>query len=129
MHVVMKSSPEELFSNWVDGKNYLGFEEVKNIFAEKGLTHCPPITHSDLEDGTSGSSSSSSTSSTSTSSENGNGGKSSCSPKGEVVMDLDPKDLQILQMVESNSVCTLFEYYKLGLSMGVPDMVLSQNSC
>ena len=76
-----RNSPGELFSNRIDGKNYLGwilalihaektgnfywlpllkklppsmaegFEEVKNIFAEKGLTRCPPITRSDLEDG------------------------------------------------------------------------------
>ena len=31
-------------------------------------------------------------------------------------------------MVEANSVCTLFEYYKLGLSMGVPDDLLTQNA-
>ena len=42
--------------------------------------------------------------------------------------DLDPKDLQILQTVEINNVCTLFEYYKLGLSMGVPDGVLTRNA-
>ena len=55
--------------------------------------------------------------------------KASCSlPKGEVVMDLDPKDLRILQMVEGNNVCTLFEYYKLCLSMGVPDQVLARNA-
>ena len=34
-----------------------GFQEVKEILAEKGLTRCPPIAHSDLEDGTSASSS------------------------------------------------------------------------
>ena len=64
------------------------------------------------------------------------GEKSSCppktpmraKPKGEAVMDLDSKDLQILQMVEGNSVCTLFEYYKLGLSLGVPDEVLTRNA-
>ena len=43
-----------------------GFQEVKEILAEKGLTHCPLIAHSDLEDGTSANSSTS-TSSTSTS--------------------------------------------------------------
>ena len=43
-------------------------------------------------------------------------------------MDLDPKDLRILQMVEANNVCTLFKYYKLGLSMGVPDEVLARNA-
>ena len=31
-------------------------------------------------------------------------------------------------MVEANSVCTLFEYYKLGLSMGVPHDVLTRNA-
>ena len=51
-------------------------------------------------------------------------------PKSEqgVVMDLEPRDLRILQMVEANSVCTLFEYYKLGLSMGFPDDVLTRNT-
>ena len=42
--------------------------------------------------------------------------------------DLDPKDLRILQMVESNNVCTLFEYCKLGLLMGLPDDVLTRNA-
>ena len=42
--------------------------------------------------------------------------------------DLDPRDLQILQMVGANSVCTIFEYYKLGLSMGVPRDVLTRNA-
>ena len=42
--------------------------------------------------------------------------------------DLDLRDLRILQMVEANSVCTLFEYYKLGLSMGVPHDVLTRNT-
>ena len=76
MRAVKKSSPEELFSNWIDEKNFLhwilslihaektgnfywlpllkklppsmveGFEEVKNICAEKGLTRCPPTTWS-----------------------------------------------------------------------------------
>ena len=36
--------------------------------------------------------------------------------------------MRILQMVEANSVCTLFEYYKLGLSMGVPHDVLTRNA-
>ena len=97
MQAVKRNSPGELFSNWIDGKNYLGwilalihaektgnfywlpllkklppsmvegFEEVKNIFAEKGLTRCPPITRSDLEDGARSTSSSSSRSSASTS--------------------------------------------------------------
>ena len=31
-------------------------------------------------------------------------------------------------MVEANSVCTFSEYYKLGLSMGVPDNVLTRNT-
>ena len=48
-----------------------GFQEVKEILAEKGLTHCPPIAHSDLEDGTSASSSSSTRTSASSSSSNG----------------------------------------------------------
>ena len=39
-----------------------GFEEVKNIFAEKGLTRCPAISRSDLEDGARSASSSSSSS-------------------------------------------------------------------
>ena len=30
-------------------------------------------------------------------------------------------------MVEANSLCTLFEYYKLGLLMGVPDDILTRN--
>ena len=51
-----------------------GFQEVKEILAEKGLTRCPPIAHSDLEDGTSASSSSSSTH-TSASISSGNGGE------------------------------------------------------
>ena len=50
------------------------------------------------------------------------------SERGAVVTDLDPRDLRILQMVEANSVCTLFEYYKLGLSMGVPHDVLTRNA-
>ena len=103
MRVVKRSTPEDLFSNQIEGKNYLGwilalihaekkgnfywlpllqklppsmvegFQEMKNILAEKGLTHCPPIAHSDLEDGTSASSSSSS-SSTSASTSSSNGG-------------------------------------------------------
>ena len=55
-----------------------GFQEVKENLAEKGLTRCPPIAHSDLEDGTStnsSSSSSSSSTSTSASTSSGNGGK------------------------------------------------------
>ena len=105
--LLKKSTSEELFSNWVDGKNYLswiltlinvdktgnfywlpllkklppsmvdGFEEVKNILAEKGLTRCPPITHSDLEDGTP----SSSSSSTAPAAGVAMGEKSSCPPK------------------------------------------------
>ena len=103
MWVVKRSTPEDLFSNWIEGKNYLGwiltlihaektgnfywlpllkklppsmvegFQEVKEVLAEKGLTHCPPIAHSDLEDGTSANSSSSTSTSASTSS--GNGGE------------------------------------------------------
>ena len=106
-----------------------GFQEVKNILAEKGLTRCPPITHSDLEDGTSTRSSSSSSTGASTSSGNGEKKSLFCPPRTKsewgAVMDLEPRDLRILQMVEANSVCTLFEYYKLGLSMGVPDNVLT----
>ena len=107
MWVVKKSTPEDLFSNWIEGKNYLGwilslihaektgnfywlpllkklppsivegFQEVKKILAEKGLTRCPPMARSDLEDGTSANSSSSSSSSTSTSggTSSGNGGE------------------------------------------------------
>ena len=109
MRVVKRSTPEDLFSNRIEGKNYLGwilalihaektgnfywlpllkklpssmvegFQEVKEILAEKGLTRCPPIAHSDLEDGTSANNSSSSTSSTSTSTSastsSGNGGE------------------------------------------------------
>ena len=45
-----------------------GFQEVKNILADKGLTRCPPITRSDLEDGGTSSSSSSSSTSAGTSS-------------------------------------------------------------
>ena len=104
MRVVKRSTPEDLFSHQIEGKNFLawilalihaektgnsywlpllkklpasmveGFQEVKEILAEKGLTHCPPIVRSDLEDGTSASSSSSSSStrtSTSISSSNG----------------------------------------------------------
>ena len=108
MQAVKKNSPEELFSNWIDGKNYLGwilalihaektdnfywlpllkklppsmvegFEEVKNIFVEKGLTHCPPITRSDLEDERSASSSSSSSASMSS--------RSGGSCRGETIM-------------------------------------------
>ena len=49
---------------------------MKEILAEKGLTRCPPIAHSDLEDGTSASSSSSSSSThTSASISSGNGGE------------------------------------------------------
>ena len=103
--VVKRSTPEDLFSNWIEGKNYLGwilalihaekmgnfywlpllkklppsmvegFQEVKEILAEKGLTRCPPIAHSDLEDGTSANSSSSSSTSTSASTSSGNGGE------------------------------------------------------
>ena len=57
-----------------------GFEEVKNIFAEKGLTRCPPITRSDLEDVGRSTSSSASTSS-------GSGG----SWRGETIMPAPTK--------------------------------------
>ena len=60
-----------------------GFQEVKEILAEKGLTRCPPIARSDLEDGTSASSSSSSSTHTSTSISSGNGGGSRCSAPRE----------------------------------------------
>ena len=56
------------------------------------------------------------------------GAKSSCLPKGAVLTDLDPRDLEVLHMVESNNVCTLFEYYKFGLSIGVPDKMLTRNA-
>ena len=166
MRVVKRSTPEDLFSNRIEGKNFLGwilalihaekmgnfywlpllkklpssmvdgFQEVKEILAEKGLTHCPPIARSDLEDGTSANNGSSSSSSTRTSAStsSGHGGEVVVLPprakseRGAVMMGLDPRDLQILQMVEANSVCTLFEYYKLGLSMGVPHDVLTQNA-
>ena len=112
-----------------------GFQEVKEILAEKGLTRCPPIARSDLEDGTSASSSSRSSSTcTSASTSSGNRGEVVVLPPeseigmGAVVTDLDPRDLRILQMVGANSVCTIFEYYKLGLSMGVPHDVLTRNS-
>ena len=162
MWVVKKSTLEDLFSNRIEGKNYLGwilalihaektgnfywlpllkklplsmvegFQEVKEILAEKGLTRCPPIAHSDLEDKTSTNSSSSSSTSTSASTSSSNGGEVVVLPprvKSEwgAVMDLEPRHLRILQMVEANSLCTLSEYYKLGLSMGVSDNVLTQN--
>ena len=162
MRVVKRSTPEDLFSHRIEGKNFLGwilalihaektgnfywlpllkklpvsmvegFQEVKEILAEKGLTRCPPIAHSDLEDGTSASSSSTRTSASISS---GNGGEVVVLPpprakseRGAVVTDLDPRDLRILQMVGVNSVCTIFEYYKLGLSMGVPHDVLTRNA-
>ena len=126
MRVVKRSTPEDLFSHWIEGKNFLGwiltlihtekmgnfywlpllkklpasmvegFQEVEEILAEKGLTHCPPIAHSDLEDGTSPSSSSTRTSASISS---GNGGEVVVLPqrakseRGAVVMDLDPRDL------------------------------------
>ena len=112
MQVVKKSTPEDLFFNWIEGKNYLGWiltlihtektgnfywlpllkklppsmveglQEVKEILAEKGLTRCPPIAHSDLEDGTStNSSSTSSSTSTSASASSSNGGNHSSAPQ------------------------------------------------
>ena len=108
-----RSTPEDLFSNRIEGKNYLGlilalihaektgnfywlpllkklplsmvkgFQEVKEILVEKGLTRCPPIAHSDLEDGTSANSSSSSSTSTSASTSSSNGGRSHCSAPRE----------------------------------------------
>ena len=128
MRIVKRSTPKDLFSHRIEGKNFLGwilalihaektgnfywlpllkklpasmvegFQEVKEILAEKGLTRCPPIAHSDLEDGTSASSSSSSTH-TSTSISSGNGGEVVVLPPraklewGAVVTDLDPRDL------------------------------------
>ena len=118
MQLVKKSSPEELFFNRVVGKNYLGwilalihaektgnfywlpllkklppsmaegFVEVKDILAERGLTHCPPITPSDMEDGTSGSSTSASAS---TSSGSGNGGEVIEPPENETRNDDGPE--------------------------------------
>ena len=144
MRVVKRSTPEDLFSNRIEGKNFLGwiltlihaektgnfywlpllkklpssmvdgFQEVKEILAEKGLTRCPPIARSDLEDGTSANSSSSSSSTrTSASTSSGHGGEVIVLPPraksewGAVVMDLDPRDLQILQMVHGpfKSIC------------------------
>ena len=97
--------PEDLFSNRIEGKKFLGwiltlihaekmgnfywlpllkklpssmvegFQEVKEILAEKGLTRCPPIARSDLEDGTSANSSSSTITSRSASTSSGNGGE------------------------------------------------------
>ena len=110
-----------------------GFSRSEKFLAEKGLTCCPPIAHSDLEDGTSANSSSSSTH-TSASTSSSNGGEVVVLPPraksewGAVVTDLDLRDLRILQMVEANSVCTIFEYYKLGLLMGVPHDVLTRNA-
>ena len=105
MRVVKRSTPKDLFSNGIEGKNFLGwilalihaektgnfywlpllkklplsmvegFQEVKEILAEKGLTRCPPIARSDLEDGTSANSSSSSSTHTSASTSSGNGGE------------------------------------------------------
>ena len=104
MRVVKRSTPKDLFSNRIEGKNFLGwilalihaektgnfywmpllkmlpssmvegFQEVKEILAEKGLNCCPPIARSDLEDGTSANSNSSSTR-TSASTSSGNGGE------------------------------------------------------
>ena len=101
MWVVKRSTPKDLFSHQIEGKNFLGwilalihtektgnfywlpllkklpasmvegFQEVKEILAEKGLTRCPPIARSDFEDGTSASSSSSTHTSASISSSNG----------------------------------------------------------
>ena len=109
MRVVKRSTPKDLFSHRIEGKNFLGwilalihaektgnfywlpllkklpasmvegFQEVKEILTERGLTRCPPIARSDLEDGTSANSRSSSSSSssthTSTSISSGNGGE------------------------------------------------------
>ena len=58
-----------------------GFPEVKNILAERGLTHCPPITPSDLEEGTSRSNTSTSAG---TSSGSSNRGEVVVPPKNEM---------------------------------------------
>ena len=164
MRVVKRSTPEDLFSNRIEGKNYLGwilalihaekmgnfywlpllkklppsmvegFQEVKEILAEKGLTCCPPIACSDLEDGTSANSSSSSTNtSTSASTSSGNGGEVVVlPPKSEIGTGssdgpgaegfANPSDGGGQQGLHP------FEYYKLGLSMRVADDVLTQNT-
>ena len=62
-----------------------GFQEVKEILAEKGLTCCPPIARSDLEDGTSANSSSSSSTRTSASTSSGHGGEVVVLPPGSEI--------------------------------------------
>ena len=135
MRVVKRSTPKDLFSNRIEGKNFLGwilalihaektgnfywlpllkklpssmvegFQEVKEILAEKGLTRYPPIARSDLEDGTAAAAAASPAEVLAPAVAMGEKLKSE---RGAVVTDLDPRDLQILQMVEANSVCTLF---------------------
>ena len=41
--------------------------------------------------------------------------------------NLDARDLTILQTVVNNNAITSFDYYRLGLSMGIPDEVLTSN--
>ena len=41
--------------------------------------------------------------------------------------NLEPRNLTILQTVANNDVVTTFDYYRLGLSMGIPDQILTQN--
>ena len=41
--------------------------------------------------------------------------------------NLDPWDLTILQTVANNDVVMTFDYYRLALSMGIPDELLTQN--
>ena len=41
--------------------------------------------------------------------------------------NLDAQDLTILQTVVNNNAVTSFDYYRLGLSMGIPDEVLTPN--
>ena len=41
--------------------------------------------------------------------------------------NLDPRDLTILQTVVNNDAVTTFDYYRLGLSMGIPDEILAEN--
>ena len=111
-----------------------GFQEVKEILAEKGLTCCPPIAHSDLEDGTSASSRSSSNSThTSASISSGNGGEVVVlPPESKIRMGSSgdrPRPERFANPSDggANSVSTIFEYYKLGLLMGVPHNVLTRN--
>ena len=114
-----------------------GFQEVKEILAEKGLTRCPPIALQiwKMEHLRTAAAAAAAAAPTQALASAAAMGEKSlfCPPRakserGVVVTDLDLRDLQILQMVGANSVCTIFEYYKLGLSMGVPHNVLTQNA-